>query len=626
MSTDKQDEKSLADQIAYCREFLQQLTGLPCHIHVIQSQGSGEHLDRDELRELESLVEQKTWDLVICEDLGRICRRLHAVLFCELCEDCDTRAIAINDDVDTAEENWRQESFFAAMRHERYNKDTAKRIRRTHRNRFVQGGTLPKRIFGYTLPVGAKTDDQLQKDPDAEPILREIFRRLEDGAPFTEVADWLNAQGIPPGPYCRSRQWTVHMLGRLVRNPLLKGVRVRNRKMGRRINKSGRRKAIDAPPEEWLERRCPHLAFFNEPYYDHVLLLIKQRNAGRGRPKNASGADVRTNVPRKRTEFPAQHARCGICGRVLWQASLSAGRKQATCSGGLHYQCWNAIYIDTALAQQKIAEAVLREVRAIDGFGGDFQQRLSRAVDEQSSHRDGRRGDLDRRMAKFQVQIQNLTRAIGECGGSPALYTELKATEAAAQEVGFELSQLERPVASGMAIPTLEELAGLLEEQFALMLRSDPEAQRLLSCLLPEIFIRPVELCDGRTVEPQAVLQLDLQPLANRLAGGLLPTVITPRKLVVNLFEECQYVQHALRLGTVEQRGERVIASGRSMGLSIGETMLARNLYRAMQARGAAGLWVPLTAPPDRNWNCRRHLHPRYQFVPLQGFVPPPLA
>ncbi|HUQ72181.1 MAG TPA: recombinase family protein, partial [Planctomycetaceae bacterium] len=453
-----------------------------------------------------------------------------------------------------------------------------------------------------------------------------IFRRLEDGAPFTEIADWLNSQGVPTGPYCRSDKWTVHMLGRLVRNPLLKGVRVRNRKMGRRINKSGRRKAIDAPPEEWLERRCPHLAFFNEPYFEHVLALIKQRNAGRGRPKNASGADVRTNVPRKQTEFPAQHARCGICGRVLWQASLSAGRKQATCSGALRYHCWNATYVDTQLAQEKLAEAVLREIRAVDGFGRDFQQRLQQAVSEQSSHRDGRRGELDRRRSQFTVKIQNLTKAIGECGGSAALYTELKATEAAAQEVGFELSQLERPVSTGMSIPTLEDLAGLLEEQFALMLQADPEAQRLIARLLPEIFIRPVELCDGRTVEPQATLQLDLQPLANQLAGGFLPTVVPPKRLIVNLFEERPYVQHALQLETVKQRGQPMIKTGQSLGLSVGEIVLARKLYRVMHGRGASDFWVPLTAPPDRNWKGRRHLHARYEFQPLPGFVPPPFV
>ena len=36
-------------------------------------------------------------------------------------------------------------------------------------------------------------------------------------------------------------------------NPILKGVRVRNKKMSKRVNKTGRPRSVDAPAEE-LER------------------------------------------------------------------------------------------------------------------------------------------------------------------------------------------------------------------------------------------------------------------------------------------------------------------------------------------------------------------------------------
>ncbi len=61
------------------------------------------------------------------------------------------------------------------------------------------------------------------------------------------------------------------MVGRVVRNPILKGVRVRNPKMTRRVNSTGRRKSINAPPEELLERPCPHLAFVTVERYDRLL-------------------------------------------------------------------------------------------------------------------------------------------------------------------------------------------------------------------------------------------------------------------------------------------------------------------------------------------------------------------
>jgi hypothetical protein len=40
-------------------------------------------------------VESLRYDLVVVEDLGRICRRNRAVDFCEMCEDADTRLIAL---------------------------------------------------------------------------------------------------------------------------------------------------------------------------------------------------------------------------------------------------------------------------------------------------------------------------------------------------------------------------------------------------------------------------------------------------------------------------------------------------------------------------------------------------
>ena len=85
------------------------------------------------------------------------------------------------------------------------------------------------------------------------------------------------------------------MVARLVQNPLVKGVRVRNKKMSRRVNKTGRHRSVNAPPEERLERHCPHLAFIDAARFDRVNALLKERNARYARGK--SGVDCRKGVP-----------------------------------------------------------------------------------------------------------------------------------------------------------------------------------------------------------------------------------------------------------------------------------------------------------------------------------------
>src|SRR3954447_12535786 len=134
ISTVHQDARSLDDQVALCQGHVRSRYHGPTRFTLIQGRGSGETLDRKDLADAEAAVESGTYDLVIVEDLGRICRRNRAVDFCELCEDRDTRLIAVNDTIDTARGDWRLSAFFASFKHESGNKDTAQRIRRSQRH------------------------------------------------------------------------------------------------------------------------------------------------------------------------------------------------------------------------------------------------------------------------------------------------------------------------------------------------------------------------------------------------------------------------------------------------------------------------------------------------------------
>src|SRR5579859_3606920 len=121
ISTDHQDERSLADQYAKHKNFMADRYDGSIDWKVISSRGSGENLDRDELNELEALIESDQIDLVIAEDLGRICRRTRAYDFCELCVDHNVRLIAINDRVDTADDGWQDGALISTWHHERSN-------------------------------------------------------------------------------------------------------------------------------------------------------------------------------------------------------------------------------------------------------------------------------------------------------------------------------------------------------------------------------------------------------------------------------------------------------------------------------------------------------------------------
>lgn len=280
----KQDWRSLDDQEAADRKWLDRELGPGAYrLTVVAGSGSGEFLGRAEYQQVLGLVETGRFDLVRCEDLGRVVRRVHAHLFCELCDDHDTRLIAPNDRLDTALPGWRESSIFAVFHHDRSNRDTSERIKRTHRNRFAAGGLVGNLTYGWTKPTGAKRDDQVSVDPAAAEVYREWFRLLgEEQASFAEVARWLTSVGVK----FPTRRPGIHddpdakSVARLTFNVLLKGVRERNRRKTRRVNKSGRYVSVKADPHELLVRRVPHLAIFDEAYYDRVVTKVRERTGG----------------------------------------------------------------------------------------------------------------------------------------------------------------------------------------------------------------------------------------------------------------------------------------------------------------------------------------------------------
>jgi hypothetical protein len=133
---------------------------------VIAGQGSGESLEREEYIRAIELVESGRIDLVLTEDLGRICRRVHAHIFCETCEDNGTRLYC-------PQRSGRHCSRRMAIGIPFSRSCVMKRItgirlsvfRRTLRNRFIQGGVFQFVVFGYIKQPGARGEGDVAKDP-----------------------------------------------------------------------------------------------------------------------------------------------------------------------------------------------------------------------------------------------------------------------------------------------------------------------------------------------------------------------------------------------------------------------------------------------------------------------------
>ncbi|OWK41230.1 hypothetical protein FRUB_04593 [Fimbriiglobus ruber] len=595
-----QDLRSLGDQIALCEQRVREMYPGPIEFTHIQSRGSGELLDREELLRAEQAVASREYDLVVVEDLGRICRRNRAIDFCEQCEDAETRFLALNDTIDTASDGWRMSAFFASFKHESSNADTSKRIRRTLRQRFREGGVVQTLVYGYIKPPGATSDAEVTKDPAAEPVWDEVFRRLEDGASFGEVSDWLNATGVPPGKWVRSRQWNPQLLAQAVRNPILKGVRVRNGKMSRRVNKTGRRKTVPAPESERLERVCPHLAFVAPERYDRVIALLARRNAGYSREHDGR-ADKRAGVPRKRTTWPGQHAVCGVCGRFVYWGKYAGGRKVMLCSGAVDYRCWNGVSFDGPEAARRIVSAVLGMVEALPEFDAEFAAKVREQIATGTAARDTERARLDRELDTLVHQIENVTAAIAAVGQSPGLLEKLRTLETRKGDVAADRAVLcGRPVPVP-DLPPVAELKARARAAVGGMDFDDPELSRVLNRLIPRLELLPYRLLGGGSLVLRARVTVDL---ASLLPGGL--EGVVRRELFVDLFDPPQRAAFRERVVALRASGATERDAARQLGLTLTAAQRAMDLHRQMAAAGISDPYVLETISESIMYQGRR--------------------
>ena len=407
------------------------------------------------------------------------------------------------------------------------------------------------------------------------------------------------------------------MVARVTRNPILKGLRVRNQLMAKRVNKTGRRRCVQAPPEERLERHCPHLQFIEPERYDRVLRQVNARHANCSR-KGVNGVDPRKNVPKKHTAWPGQHLRCGICGRILhWVGSQ--GRPQMTCSGAVNYQCWNSVVVSGDTVVRKLTEAIMAEVQALPDFDVTFMEKVRLEVVEARAKQSVRQLELRRRLEDIARQIDKITDAICRLSDSQALLEKLQQLERQKSEVEQEVDELNEAPAAEVSVPSIAEIKHRSAEIFQSFACRDREAQRLLRRLIPDLRVYPYQLCDGGAVELRARFTMNLAVLssATTLANDL--EGVLRREVTVDLFDPPQRVAYRQQVVTRRAAGltERQVA--KELGITHTAAQRAAALDRMMNLRGLTDPYIPLLEPSANFGKMRRHKHPRYKFEPLDG-------
>ena len=620
ISTEHQDERSLEDQRAYYEQHLDRKLGAGNYeLSVVSSRGSGQILDSSALEKLKQMVESGMHDLVIAEDLGRISRRVFAITFCELAEDSNTRVIAINDCIDTAEPNWKQASIFASFKNESFCKDTSARIKRSLRNRFQQGAIVMEMQYGYIKPHPKANDEEVYKDPAAIPIYAKWISMLEAGATYSEVARWLNANNVPVDPPKRKKRkdrcekWTCEMVRRLTCNPLLKGERHRNKRMSIRVNKTGRPKLVDAPPEELLIRKVPHLAFVEPDRWDRLIRQLDKRNKKYSRSKESKN-HPRSGIPKRRTRWPGQHLRCGVCGRFFVHGGH--GKKaRMMCNGAREYACWNAMTVNADQVAEAVAGDIRELVRALPSFDDDWAGQYEAQRVKLQASEDAELGRVSEQLKNEERELDNLIAGLASLGQSAALVAQIQSRERAVEMLKDEKYKLEQASRQTVALPSLEEIIAVADESFEDLAVECEAFGRVMKSVVTDFYVLPYQLADGGKIQPRIVFKACLAPLVEHSDLDLLQF-----DRMVSLFKEPKRLRV---LGPVVERvnaGEKHAAIAEQLGIFKSEVGYAMVLHRRMEALGITDPWVAVTDASQAFASFKRVRNPIFKFEPLEGF------
>ena len=212
-----QKELSLDDQIDHAKEVVADLYDGPVVYVVFSTVGKGELLERPELQEIETALRSRTLDLLVMEDLGRFVRGVEAVWLLGIGVDHGVRGISPNDGIDTIEPTWEEDALAACREHVSHNTHTSKRMKYKMMNRFrKQGGSTPRPIAGYVVPVGAQnqddwrrfrskgiTFDDWQKVETATPTIQAGLKLLRQTLNCSTVGDYFNCQSFERGLYAK---------------------------------------------------------------------------------------------------------------------------------------------------------------------------------------------------------------------------------------------------------------------------------------------------------------------------------------------------------------------------------------------------------------------------------------
>jgi site-specific DNA recombinase len=332
-STDRQDERSIDDQIALCSDIAKREDLKVVKIFKDYAK-SGATLDRDGVRELRENMLASKFDVLICESLTRLSRDeedLHG-----LWKRLDFNSIdVLTIDGKVTPMHVLMMSWFG----KEFLRQLGIHVRRHHSNFARQGKIAGSVPYGYRIVEGKKGEPEI--NPEQAKIVCRIFKEYVAGHSPRKIARKLTDEGVPCSAHRRQAgdiAWNYQALigGGVARSGMLSnrlyiGELVWNQTRSM-INPDTLKKNKRKTKEEPIITQVPHLRIIEQSVWD----AAQTHRDGRRRGKRPG-----TIIPR-RDHLLAGILRCGVCNGMMRmvnsrQFACAVADAKGTCEHGKSY-------------------------------------------------------------------------------------------------------------------------------------------------------------------------------------------------------------------------------------------------------------------------------------------------
>jgi DNA invertase Pin-like site-specific DNA recombinase len=438
-STERQDPRSIDDQLRRCRAYAE---GHGLHVVAVHEDAamSGAHTARPGLRRLLAEAKQKAFDAVIVDDLSRLSRDLGGtwnIVFGDL---ASVGVRVIDATTGMASDAAGARLTFGALA---LVNDTFLQLVKTETHRGLEGRALAGfsaggSCYGYrTVPEPDPQDPEHPRavpviEPQEAEVVRGIFARYARGESLMDLLRWLAGQPAPADGATKKKMpgWSKSLLHSMLRNKRYAGEFIWNKRKWVKDPTTGKRRSARRPEAEWVHTERPHLAIVDADTWSKV----QARHA----------ATAKSHGNRKRSSSPHMLSgllRCGVCGAAL--SIVSQRRKagvvysQFGCAAR-HSRGPTACANKTTTSELGLNAAVLRALR-----GHLASPAVESWVAEVAAAREAesRAPSLAAEVAAAEARVEKVADAIAHIGHSETLARKLRNEEAKLLDLRGQLAR-----------------------------------------------------------------------------------------------------------------------------------------------------------------------------------------